>query len=198
MDPFPASAGLLPPGTQERICNHRHHAGHDLDHILRAVCVTGHCPIPTHIQVPFPRVPDHGLPHGLYLCLQERYERQAVIRIQPVGQKPFCLLLEDINDFKQVNDAYGHDAGDLALRALSRAMRTALRSQDLISCWERSVFDPAAGIGHRGRKKYHPAIPERDCGSAAFHSGTLAVTHPEHRACPVRSRRRSGKSHHKS
>jgi diguanylate cyclase (GGDEF)-like protein/PAS domain S-box-containing protein len=40
-----------------------------------------------------------------------------------------CFL--DLNDFKPVNDAYGHQAGDTALRVVARRLRDAIRRDDV-------------------------------------------------------------------
>lgn len=40
-------------------------------------------------------------------------------------QQPFCLMMLDIDEFKQVNDTHGHLYGDDVLRQLSLAMQTA-------------------------------------------------------------------------
>jgi diguanylate cyclase (GGDEF)-like protein len=45
---------------------------------------------------------------------------------------PLTLAYIDLNNFKQVNDTYGHKMGDEALRALARAMVANLRSSDLL------------------------------------------------------------------
>jgi diguanylate cyclase (GGDEF)-like protein len=44
---------------------------------------------------------------------------------------PFTLLLIDIDSFKNLNDTYGHDAGDEAIRLLSRVLREGTRGIDL-------------------------------------------------------------------
>lgn len=45
--------------------------------------------------------------------------------------REFSLALVDVDDFKQFNDKYGHQAGDEALAALGEAIRKSVRSTDL-------------------------------------------------------------------
>ena len=47
--------------------------------------------------------------------------------------KPFCLLLIDIDNFKQVNDTHGHLVGDKVLRGLSKLLVNQMRGNDLLS-----------------------------------------------------------------
>jgi diguanylate cyclase (GGDEF)-like protein/PAS domain S-box-containing protein len=44
---------------------------------------------------------------------------------------PVVLMMVDIDHFKQVNDAYGHAAGDLLLKALSRLLDQQTRLEDI-------------------------------------------------------------------
>lgn len=45
----------------------------------------------------------------------------------------FGLIYIDLNDFKQVNDVYGHHIGDLYLQAVTNRMKGELRSGDLLA-----------------------------------------------------------------
>jgi diguanylate cyclase (GGDEF)-like protein len=53
-----------------------------------------------------------------------------VIRSQRHGHSLAVLML-DLNDFKQINDRYGHFAGDLALKEFASRLIKAIRGSDL-------------------------------------------------------------------
>src|SRR5271165_5819886 len=52
----------------------------------------------------------------------------------------FCVAMLDINRFKQVNDEYGHLAGDSLLQQFSQELRSNMRSTDLIGRWSGDEF----------------------------------------------------------
>ena len=46
-------------------------------------------------------------------------------------QHPLSVLMADLDHFKYVNDAFGHDAGDMALQGFARILRSLCRKEDL-------------------------------------------------------------------
>jgi len=46
---------------------------------------------------------------------------------------PFALAMADLDHFKHLNDTFGHDTGDRALRLFARVMSNAVRDSDLVS-----------------------------------------------------------------
>ncbi|MDC8830279.1 GGDEF domain-containing protein [Alteromonas gilva] len=48
------------------------------------------------------------------------------------NQRPFCIILLDIDHFKHINDTHGHDAGDMCLSAVATSIDNELREQDIL------------------------------------------------------------------
>jgi diguanylate cyclase len=51
-----------------------------------------------------------------------------------------CLALIDMDDLKRINDSFGHTAGDAAIRALAKAIRSLIRPDDLVFRWGGDEF----------------------------------------------------------
>lgn len=51
------------------------------------------------------------------------------------GQKTFCVMMADIDDFKKVNDTYGHDCGDEVLIAVADIVSHCVREDDYVCRW---------------------------------------------------------------
>lgn len=56
------------------------------------------------------------------------------------GCETFSIILADIDDFKAINDNYGHDCGDVVLQEVSRVIRSRLRQQDTAARWGGEEF----------------------------------------------------------
>lgn len=48
-------------------------------------------------------------------------------------QKPLSMLIFDIDNFKNINDTYGHKAGDNALRLIAKKLNSNIRDSDFIA-----------------------------------------------------------------
>lgn len=70
--------------------------------------------------------------------LEERLELEAE-RSQRNG-KEFSICIADIDDFKQINDNYGHDIGDIVLRDVASIFDTSCRGTDLVGRWGGEEF----------------------------------------------------------
>ncbi len=54
--------------------------------------------------------------------------------------KPWCFVIIDLDNFKQINDNYGHEAGDRVLRKLGQLLKQEFRSEDVTARWGGEEF----------------------------------------------------------
>lgn len=64
-----------------------------------------------------------------YGVLRERL--QSEIERSKRSDEPFALLFLDLDSFKQVNDRFGHEAGNLILEAVASEIRSVVRASDV-------------------------------------------------------------------
>ena len=65
--------------------------------------------------------------------LLNRRSAENELRLLMQDGTPFALAMVDLDHFKQLNDTYGHEGGDRALRIFSRTVRDAVRSHDIVA-----------------------------------------------------------------
>ena len=73
---------------------------------------------------------------GLY----NRRESEIRIGKRLASQAPFCVVLIDLKNFKQINDRHGNEAGDELLRQIANELRMASRAEDTIGRWDGDEF----------------------------------------------------------
>lgn len=66
---------------------------------------------------------------GLY----NRRSMENAVRALVRDHVPFAVAICDLDHFKMLNDTYGHDTGDRALRVFARTLRNTVRAGDLVS-----------------------------------------------------------------
>jgi len=58
----------------------------------------------------------------------ERYFKEAVVH-----EEPFAIAMIDIDDFKQINDTWGHDIGDSVIKILAKKLKDTTKGDDLVA-----------------------------------------------------------------
>lgn len=64
----------------------------------------------------------------------------AKLRHLDIEGEVFSLILGDLDDFKKLNDTYGHDLGDEVLKHLADVFQRSLRKQDVVVRWGGEEF----------------------------------------------------------
>lgn len=72
--------------------------------------------------------------------LPNRRTVQSKVHSMVRAGKVFALAIADLDEFKKLNDKFGHEAGDRALRLFAQVCQSALRGDDLVGRWGGEEF----------------------------------------------------------
>ncbi len=99
--------------------------------------------------------------------------------------RPFSILLMDIDKFKNVNDAYGHPVGDLALKAVATVLKETGRGSDFVARYGGEEFaigmidtniKGAAQMAERVRKLVEKTVAARVGGKDLMLTLSIGVS----------------------
>lgn len=108
-------------------------------------------------------------------AMQPHLENSKVLA--DTDSKPFSVILCDIDNFKRVNDVYGHSIGDQVLRDIAHTFASNLDKEDYVCRWGGEEFlilvpdtqNTAVNIAEKLRKEVEKLIISTD-------DATLSVT----------------------
>jgi len=99
-------------------------------------------------------------------------------------KKPFCVLLADIDHFKQFNDTYGHLVGDKVLRFVASTLKRCLKGNDIATRYggeEFAVILPqttlagAGSISEQIRKAVSSGVLKDKSNGQGFGRVTISI-----------------------
>lgn len=90
---------------------------------------------------------------GFYMMLEQR-----IAECQRMNREPLAVISMDIDDFKVVNDKYGHSIGDRLLASVAGVVRRELRQMDILT---RYAGDEFVAIMPMASSKMAAAISDR-------------------------------------
>jgi PAS domain S-box-containing protein len=75
-------------------------------------------------------------------------------------QRPFSVLMLDLDHFKRINDTWGHLTGDVALREVVQEAMRQIRNTDMIGRYALNDKDAEGVIGRFGGEEFGVLLPE--------------------------------------
>lgn len=65
---------------------------------------------------------------------------RQIVKSARAEDRDFCVAIGDIDDFKKVNDTYGHDCGDLVLKHVAEILQRNIRGSGFVARWGGEEF----------------------------------------------------------
>lgn len=131
---------------------------------------------------------------GLYDRGHWQEQAKATLRRHHATDEPACLVMLDIDHFKQINDQHGHTVGDEVLRALARIVLSNVRATDCAGRYGGDEFaivlrgmhlDGATAVAHRIREQVQ-ALQLHDMPGLQF-TTSMGVATADHRHSSLRA-----------
>jgi len=103
-------------------------------------------------------------------------------------KRNFALIILDLDNFKQINETFGHPVGDLALKEVANLLREETRNTDVVARLGGDDFaillpetdrEPAHGVAEKICKALEAASLDLPVGSTQFHGSFGFVSFPE-------------------
>ncbi len=128
---------------------------------------------------------DQALRDPLTLCHNRRFLDEFIAQYEPLSEREnrrTGFLMADLDYFKQVNDQYGHEAGDLVLQQVVSIVENTIRRSDLLIRYGGEEFlvllqDVHNGMAENVAEKIRLAVENHrfDLGDGVYIHKTISV-----------------------
>jgi diguanylate cyclase (GGDEF)-like protein len=117
--------------------------------------------------------------------LNSRIHMESRLQFKLKSEEPFTAIMIDVNNFKEINDVYGHTVGDEVLKDVSRILLSNAKYEDFVCRYGGDEFfiilESKNDIGHSYIRRIDQALLEYSSHKpylAALSYGLLYVDHP--------------------
>jgi diguanylate cyclase (GGDEF)-like protein len=107
--------------------------------------------------------------------LANRRSVEERIEWRITNESVFCVVILDLDRFKQVNDTHGHVAGDSLLKQFAQELRSNVRPSDIVGRWGGDEFILVLDCDLAGAKSQIERMRKWVCGDYTIQTGTGAA-----------------------
>jgi diguanylate cyclase (GGDEF)-like protein len=103
------------------------------DHAIFLSLIGNHIGVAIENNFLYKQIRDSAFHDGLTDIFNKRYFFETLNMVSNLTEQNYCIVILDIDNFKRINDSYGHPMGDEVLKTISKLILKATRPNDIVA-----------------------------------------------------------------
>ncbi len=103
------------------------------DHAVFLSLIGNHIGVAIENNFLYKKIRDSAFHDGLTDIFNKRYFFETLNMVPNLDEQPYSIAIIDLDNFKRINDTYGHPMGDEVLKKVSKLIQKATRTNDIVA-----------------------------------------------------------------